>query len=133
MSNTDTNWRISQEPKPKLKVERREGILGPCWKVTYHWEFSGRKFSYGSGEIYAPEEQCFEEVRQAVHEVVDTIIRGLCATVEMFNNGSDEWLVKVIKRSPEGLYVETLKSFCDFEQAVAYIKDVKYVKLNPTR
>lgn len=133
MSNTDTNWRISQEPKPELKVERREGILGPCWKVTYYWEFGGRKFSYGSGEMYASEEQHFEEVRQAVHEVVDTIIRGLCAAVEMYNNGNDEWLVKVVKRSPEGLYIESLKKFWDFGEAVAYVKDVKYVKINPTR
>jgi hypothetical protein len=129
---TTKDWWKDQEPKPRLEVTKGNGLMGRWWKVTYSWEFGGRKFSYGSGEMLEdllPEEKNLEDIKGLVYEIVDHVIRGHTATVSMYNKADDVWVVVVIKRNDQGLYEESLREFGSFDEAVAYIKDVKYAKL----
>jgi hypothetical protein len=80
-------------------------------------------------EDVVPEEEKLEEIRGLVYEAVDHVIRGHTASVSMYNKADDVWIVSVIKRNDQGLYEESLREFGSFGEAVAYVKDVKYVKL----
>ena len=123
------------EPVPVKRVVRGSDPLGVFWQVFYDWEWGGRKFSYGSSRVIEsliPEESHLEEISEAVHEAVDFMIASHCAQVDMISVADNEWAVKIVKRAANGLYVERTKTFGDFNEAIAFVKEHKYPVLLKT-
>jgi hypothetical protein len=117
------------EPKPKRVIKRGTDPLGDYWQVYYEWRIGDREFSFGSARILedlSPEEDYLDEISQAVFEYVDYIITSNCAQVDMITTADGGWTVKAIKRDKNGLYQEQIKTFYDFNEVVAFVKDVKY-------
>jgi hypothetical protein len=117
------------EPTPKRVIERGTDPLGDYWQVYYEWRIGDREFSFGSARILedlSPEEDYLDEISQAVFQHVDYMIASACAKVDMITTANGGWTVKAIKRDKNGLYQERIKTFYDFNEAVAFVKDVKY-------
>lgn len=123
------------EPVPVKRIVRGSDPLGAFWQVFYDWEWGDRKFSYGSPrmiENLIPEENYLDEISKTVYEAVDFIIASHCAQVDMITVANGEWMVKIVKRSMDGLYMERTKTFGDFNEAIAFVKDHKYPVLLKT-
>jgi hypothetical protein len=117
------------EPKPKRVIKRGTDPLGDYWQVYYEWNIGDREFSFGSPrmlEDLTPEEEYVDEISEVVFEHVDYMIASHCAQVDMITTADGGWTVKALKRGANDLYQEWIKTFYDFNEAVAFVKDVKY-------
>lgn len=117
------------EPIPKKVIEHGVDPLGSYWQVSYRWEYGGRKFSYGSPRMHeglTPEDKYVDEISDLVAQVVDIMVAAQCAQVDIITTADGGWTVKVVKRDSNDLYQEQVKTFYDFDEAIAFVKDRKY-------
>ena len=117
------------EPKPNKVIKRGSDPLGDYWQVFYEWSIGGQEFSFGSQRVMQellPEDKYVGEISEVVFEHVDYMIASYCSQVDMITTADGGWTVKTVKRSNNGLYQEKIKTFYDFNEAVAFVKGVKY-------
>jgi len=117
------------EPKPNKVIKRGSDPLGDYWQVFYEWSIGGQEFSFGSQRIMQellPEDKYVGEISEVVFEHVDYMIASYCSQVDMITTADGGWTVKTVKRINNGLYQEKIKTFYDFNEAVAFVKGVKY-------
>ena len=117
------------EPKPNKVIKRGSDPLGDYWQVYYEWSIGGKEFSFGSPRVMQellPEDKYVGEISEVVFEHVDYMIASYCSQVDMITTADGGWTVKTVKRMNNGLYQEKIKTFYDFNEAVAFVKGVKY-------